>query len=144
MGHFWLFWAIFWVGVDLKNCFGLCSCSWITFIFFVSFNSDLWIWVTFGVLYYFLGPLWAIIGVGVGFDNCFGGYLFSWTTFLFFVSFNSDMRFWLNSGVFFTFWGLNGLFLGPGKGSKTVLGSTHVVEQLSFSMLPLILTFDLT
>ena len=29
-----------------------------------------------------------------------------------------------------------------GKGSKTVLGSTHVVEQLSFSMFPSILTFD--
>ena len=29
-----------------------------------------------------------------------------------------------------------------GKGSKTVLGSTYVVEQLSFSMLFSILTFD--
>ena len=29
-----------------------------------------------------------------------------------------------------------------GKGSNTVLGSPHVVEQLSFSMLPSILTFD--
>ena len=38
--------------------------------------------------------------------------------------------------------GPNGLFLGLWKGSKTVLGSTHVVEQLSFSMLPSILTFD--
>ena len=28
------------------------------------------------------------------------------------------------------------------KGSKTVLGYTHVVEQLSLSMLPSILTFD--
>ena len=28
------------------------------------------------------------------------------------------------------------------KGSKTVLGSTHVVEQLSFCMLPSILVFD--
>ena len=37
-----------------------------------------------------------------------------------------------------------GLFLGLGKGSKTVLRSTHVFEQLSFSMLPSILTFDLT
>ena len=39
-------------------------------------------------------------------------------------------------GSFFTFWGPNGLFLGLGKGPKTVLGSTHVVKQLSFSMLP--------
>ena len=44
-------------------------------------------------------------------------------------------------GSFFTFWGPNGLFLGSGFGSKTVLGSTHVVEQLSFSMFPSILTF---
>ena len=34
-------------------------------------------------------------------------------------------------------------FLGEmGKGSKTVLGSTYVVEQRSFSMFPSILTFD--
>ena len=43
---------------------------------------------------------------------------------------------------FLTFWGPNGLFLGLGKGSNTVLGSTHVVEQLLFFMLSLILTFD--
>ena len=41
-----------------------------------------------------------------------------------------------------SFWGPNGLFLGSGNGPKTVLGSTHVVEQHSFSMLPSILTFD--
>ena len=35
-----------------------------------------------------------------------------------------------------------GYFLGSGFGSKTVLGSTHVVEQLSFSMFLSILTFD--
>ena len=34
------------------------------------------------------------------------------------------------------------LRLGLGKGSKTVLGYTHVVEHLSFSMFPSILTFD--
>ena len=45
-------------------------------------------------------------------------------------------------GSFFTFWGPNRLFFGLSKGSKTVLGSNHVVEQLSFSMLPSILTFD--
>jgi len=37
--------------------------------------------------------------------------------------------------------GPNGIFLCSMWGSKTVLGSTHVVEQLSFSMLPSILTF---
>ena len=34
------------------------------------------------------------------------------------------------------------LRLGLGKGSKTFLGYTHVVEQLSFSMFPSILTFN--
>ena len=45
-------------------------------------------------------------------------------------------------GVIFYFLCPNGLFLGLGWSSKTVLGSTHVVEQLSFSMFPSILTFD--
>ena len=35
-----------------------------------------------------------------------------------------------------------GYFLGLKKSSKTVLGSTHVVEQLSFSEFPSILTFN--
>ena len=47
-------------------------------------------------------------------------------------------------GQFFTFWGPNGLLLGLGLGSTTVLGSTHVVKQLSFSLFLLILTFDFT
>ena len=41
-----------------------------------------------------------------------------------------------------TFWGPNGLFLGLGKGPKTVLGSTHAVKQLAFSLFLSILTFD--
>ena len=45
-------------------------------------------------------------------------------------------------GSLFTFWGPNGLLLGLRKSSKTVLGSTHVVEQLSFDLiLGLILSF---
>ena len=56
--------------------------------------------------------------IDVGFKNCFGVCLFSRTTFVFFVSFNSD------------------IFWGWGKGPNTVLGSTDVVEQLYFSMLP--------
>ena len=44
--------------------------------------------------------------------------------------------------IYFTFGGPNGLFLGSRKSSKTVFGSTHVVEQLSFSMFLSILTFD--
>ena len=34
------------------------------------------------------------------------------------------------------------LRLGLGKGSKTVPGYTHVVEQLSFTMFPSILTYN--
>ena len=45
-------------------------------------------------------------------------------------------------GPFFTFWGPNGLLLGFGQGLTTVVGSTHVVEQLSFSLFLSILTFD--
>ena len=48
-------------------------------------------------------------------------------------------------GFFLTFLGPTGLFLGSMWGSKTFLGYTHVVEQLSFSMIPRIgtLEFDL-
>ena len=45
-------------------------------------------------------------------------------------------------GSLLTFWGPNGLFLGLGMGSNTVLGSNHVVEQLSFSIFSSILIFD--
>ena len=48
----------------------------------------------------------------------------------------------LNLGSLFTFWGPKGLFLGFGKGSKPVSGSTRMVEQLLFSTVPLILTFN--
>ena len=44
-------------------------------------------------------------------------------------------------GVIFYFFGPNGLFLGFGKGSKNVLGSTHIIEQLLFCMLPSFLIF---
>ena len=49
---------------------------------------------------------------------------------------NLTFDFDLILGSFLTFWGPNGLFLGSGFGSKTVLGSTHVVKQLLFSMFP--------
>ena len=75
------------------------------------------------------------------------------------LTFDSDLILW----SFFTFWGLsrllfefdlilgpwltfrgpNGLFLGLREGLTSVSGSTHVVEQLSFSMFPSIMTFDL-
>ena len=56
--------------------------------------------------------------------------------FIFYVFVNSDIYFYLIFGSFSTFWGPNRLFFVLGKGPKTVLGSTHVVKQLSFSMLP--------
>ena len=52
------------------------------------------------------------------------------------------MIFDLILGRFFTLWGPNEFFLGPGLVSKTVLGFTHVVDQLLFSIVPSILTFD--
>ena len=46
-------------------------------------------------------------------------------------------------GLFFTFFGaLKGCFWVPGM-IHTVVGSTHVVEQLSFSVIPSILTFEI-
>ena len=45
-------------------------------------------------------------------------------------------------GNFQLFGGPNELFLGSGYSSRTVLGSTHVVEQLLFSIVPSILTLD--
>ena len=44
---------------------------------------------------------------------------------------------------FFTFWGHNGFLGGLGYGSKTVLGSTYIVGQLLFSIVPSIFTFDI-
>ena len=84
------------------------------------------------------------MGVGVGFDNIIRVYSCSWTTFIFFVSFNSDIWFWLNFGVILYFLGTIGLILGLGKGSKNVLGSTHVVDELSFSMILSILLCNST
>ena len=45
-------------------------------------------------------------------------------------------------GLFLNFLGPNVLFLGSMWGSENILGSTHVVEQLSCSMFPSILIFD--
>ena len=43
--------------------------------------------------------------------------------------------------MIFYFWGPNGLFLGSAYGSKTILESTHVVEQLLFSLFSSIVNF---
>ena len=54
----------------------------------------------------------------------------------FYVSFNSYFCFSLILEVVLMFWGTDELFLGLGKGLKTLLGSTHLVKQLPFSMIP--------
>ena len=46
-------------------------------------------------------------------------------------------------GLFLTFWHPDGLFLASIWGSKTVLGSTHVVEQCSFFMIPWIVILEI-
>ena len=56
------------------------------------------------------------------------------------LTFDFDLFF----GSFLRFWGHNELFFGLGKGSKTVLGSTHVVEQLSFCLSLSILIYVFT
>ena len=48
----------------VQNCFSVYSCSWTTFIFYVSFNSVIWFWLNFGVILYFLGPNGLFLGIG--------------------------------------------------------------------------------
>ena len=59
-----------------------------------------------------------------------------------YVSVNSDIYFYFILGSFSTFFGPNRLLSGLGLSWATVFGSTHVVEQLSFSLLLSILSFD--
>ena len=59
-----------------------------------------------------------------------------------YVFFVYDFWFLVDFGVIVDFLGPNGLLLGSVYNSKTVLRSTHVVEQHSFSMFLSILTFD--
>ena len=54
------------------------------------------------------------------------------------LTFDFDLLF----GSFLTFWGPNGLCLRLRKSSKSVLGSAHIVEQLSFCMFSSIRIFD--
>ena len=52
------------------------------------------------------------------------------------------LEFDLILGLFLTFWSPNGLLLGLGYGSKSFLGSNHVVEQLLFPTFSSFVTFD--
>ena len=114
-GHFWLFGAIigyFWSPVGFKNIFWVHSCSWTTFIFYSSFNSDFKIWLNFRFIFLLFGVMMGYFLVRVGFKNYFWVYSRSWTTFILYVSVNSDIWFRLNFLVILSFWGPNGLFLG--------------------------------
>ena len=106
----------------------------------MSVNSDICFYLILGPFLLF-GALIGYLGVGVGFANCFGVYSYICSIFILYVSINSDICFYLILGSFLTFSGRNGLFLGLGYGLTTVFGSTHVIEQLSFSMFLSILTF---
>ena len=85
--------------------------------------------LNFLVILTFLGPNRLFLGVGEGLKT-----IVEQLSFSMFPSILIDFD--LTLGPFLTYWGPNGLLLGLGWGSTTVLGSTHVVEKLSFSMLP--------
>ena len=108
----------------------------------LSFCIFLSILALFLLIFLLFWVLMGWFGIGVKFDNCFGVYSCSYSTFILYVSVNSGIGFYLVLGLFLTFWGPIGLFLGLGQGLTTVMGSTHIVEQLSFSMFLSILTFD--
>ena len=102
------------------------------FILYVLVNSDMCVYLIVGSFLTNWGPDWLFWG-WYRVRQLFWGLLM-------YVSFNSDLWFWLILGSFLTFWVPNGLYLGLGRGSKTVLGSTYVVEQLSCSLVHSILT----
>ena len=67
LGSFLTFWdpngLFFGVRVWFDNCFGVYSFSWTTLIFFVSFNSDIWFWLNFYVIFL---HFWAQMGYFCG------------------------------------------------------------------------------
>ena len=109
------------VGVRFENCFGFYSCSWSTFILYVSVNSGIWFLLNWGHFCLF-GALMGYFWVGVGFENCFGFYSCSWTTFICFASFNSNIWFWLNFEVIFDVFGPYWAIFGVGVGFKNWFG----------------------
>ena len=105
----------------------------LTFEFYFIFGSFLTFWGPNGL---FLGPgrvhklIWGLLMLLSNFH------------FLRFLQFGL-LEFDLILGSFFTFWSPNGLLLGLGYGSKSFLGSNHVVEQLLFSILPILYSQNL-
>jgi len=57
------------------------SCSWITIVFYVSFNSNFWYLPDFGVLFIFFGPKWIIFGLMMNLETYLGVYSCILTTF---------------------------------------------------------------
>ena len=86
----------------------------------LTFDFDL----VLGLFLTYLGSNWLFLG--------------SFSVFPSILTFDFDLI-W---GSCLAFWGPNGLFLGLWKRLNTVLGSTHVVEELSFFMFSSILIFD--
>ena len=123
----------FWDYVGFKNSFRVYSCSWTTFIFYVNFNSDIWFWLNFGVIFDIFGPSWAIFWVGVGLKNCFGVYSCSWPTFIFYSSFNSDFWFWLYFGYFLVRVGLTNYFVVSSYRIITFFSKFCFISALSCS-----------
>ena len=112
-------------------------------MFFVTFNSDIWFWLNFGVIFDFLGRWQDIFGVGEGFKHYFGVYSCSWTTFVFYVLIKFNIWFLLNFGDCFLVLGaLIDYIWGWGRVQQLIWGSNHVVEHFSFSMFLSFLTFD--
>jgi len=93
--HFWLWFLpnfgvffpfCFWskmVGVWLRHCFGVYSCSWTlsfsTIPLILTFNFK----QILGTFFAFMAPKWPSLVVGVWFKHCLGVYLFRCTTFVF-------------------------------------------------------------
>ena len=55
-------WAIFRVGVRFKNCLRVSLNTATTFIFYVSFNSDIWFRLYFGVIFAYWDPDGLFLG----------------------------------------------------------------------------------
>ena len=66
---FW--WTILGDIVLLKNYSWFSSCSYITIIFYVSFNPDIYFYLKFWGCFCTFGALLGHFGMGVGFKNCF-------------------------------------------------------------------------
>ena len=63
-------WAGLGVGVGFDNCFGVYSSSWTTLIFYVSFNSDIWFWLIFGVIFFMGYHLMTLNSVSLKSPHC--------------------------------------------------------------------------